>query len=210
MIVGLVGLLVAYVLGSIPSAYYAVKWIKGIDLREVGSGNLGYTNAARVLGYAWAVPVLLFDICKGIIAVLIARWLVPGQEIYAILSGLAAILGHTWTIFLGFQGGGKGVATSAGVFAALSPIPFAAALILFLFTLVVTRIMSLGSIVGAFSLVAAGGVLLGVHSSYAPPWEVFGFSVIAAALVIIRHRPNMMRILDGSEPKLGSKKEGVE
>ncbi|MGC9326599.1 MAG: glycerol-3-phosphate 1-O-acyltransferase PlsY [Candidatus Hinthialibacter sp.] len=200
-------LLTAYLVGSIPFAYYAVQWTKGIDLREVGSGNVGYTNAARILGYTRAAPVLLLDIAKGIAAVWAARWLAPGQEIIAITAGLLSILGHTWTIFLKFHGGGKGVATSAGVFAALTPAPFAIALASFLVTLAATRIMSLGSIVGSAALVAAGGIFIGMESSMAPSWEVFLFSIAAASLVIIRHRSNIGRLLRGEEPKLGASKE---
>lgn len=205
---GALALAAAYVLGSIPSAYYAVRWKKGLDLRQAGSGNLGFTNAARVLGYAWAAPVLLFDIGKGIAAVWIVRWLIPGQEFFAILAGLLAIIGHTWTLFLGFHGGGKGVAVSAGVFAALSPVPFAMAFFLFAVVLTVTRIMSLASIAGAVSLVTAGAVLLGIQSASAPSWEVFWFSVIAAFLVIVRHRSNIQRLLRGEEPLFGAKKGG--
>lgn len=207
MIGGLIGLAAAYILGSIPSAYYAVKWLKGVDLRTVGSGNLGYTNAGRVLGYGWAAPVLLFDILKGALAVLLARWIFPGEEYFAIAAGLAAILGHTWTIFLGFKGGGKGVAVSAGVFSALSPIPFAIAFVLFLITLATTRYMSIGSIVGAASLVAAGGFLLAIGGSFAPSWEVFIFSSIAALLIIVRHHSNIRRLLRGEEPKLSAQKK---
>jgi len=207
MIGGVISLLVAYLLGSIPSAYYAVKWLKGIDLRTVGSGNLGYTNAGRVLGYGWAAPVLLFDILKGTAAVLFVRWLLPGQEYMAIATGLAAILGHTWTIFLGFKGGGKGVAVSAGVFAALSPIPFAIALVLFLLTLAAIRYMSIASITGAISLAASGGALLAKKSPNAPSWEVFIFSTIVALLIVVRHHSNIRRLLRGEEPKFGAKKK---
>ncbi|MBN2327113.1 MAG: glycerol-3-phosphate 1-O-acyltransferase PlsY [Candidatus Omnitrophica bacterium] len=203
----LICLLIAYLVGSIPFAFYAVKWSKGIDLRQVGSGNLGYTNAARILGYSWAAPVLLLDIIKGIAAVMAARWLAPGQEMIAIAAGLLSILGHTWTIFLKFHGGGKGVATSAGVFAALTPASFAIALTSFILTLAATRIMSLGSIIGAVALVAAGGILISIDSSMAPSWEVFLFSIVAALLVIFRHRSNIGRLLRGEEPKLGAPKE---
>jgi len=207
MIGGLISIAIAYLFGSIPSAYYAVKWLKGLDLRTVGSGNLGYTNAGRVLGYGWAAPVLLFDILKGTVAVLFMRWMLPGQETMAIAAGLAAILGHTWTIFLGFKGGGKGVAVSAGVFAALSPVPFAIAFVLFLITLATIRYMSIASITGAASLAVAGGVLLAMKSPRAPSMEVLVFSTLVAILIIVRHHSNIRRLLRGEEPKFSVKKK---
>ena len=205
-----IAILIAYFLGSIPSAYYAVRLVKGEDLRKMGSGNLGYTNAGRALGYGWAVPVLLFDVCKGIAAVLIARWLVPAGEILPIIAGLSSIAGHSWTVFLGFKGGGKGVATTVGVFAALSLAPLLIALVFFLIVLSTSRIMSLASITLAAALAIAGGVLIGLQSQYAPSWEVFIFTVIVSSLVIVRHHSNIKRLLRGEEPKLGAKKEDKE
>lgn len=198
-------LVTAYLLGSIPSAYYAGKWGKGIDLRAYGSGNLGFTNALRALGPKLSAPVLLFDVCKGLTAVFLARWLLPGTELAPVLCGLVAILGHNWTIFLGFQGGGKGVATSSGVFLALMPVPFLLSLAVFLIVLAATRYVSLGSIAGAVALPLAGFVLYWTRLSISPSVEVLTFAVIASLLVVIRHKTNIQRLLDGTEAKIGQK-----
>lgn len=200
-------ILIAYMLGSIPAAYYAGKWVKGIDLRECGSGNLGFTNAWRNLGVKWSIPVLIFDIAKGALSVLIAYQIVPGSDWVAILAGLVAILGHNWTIFLGFKGGGKGVAASAGVFWALMPLPFLITLLLFLVVLFTTRIMSLASITGALTLVLSATVFRVMEFSSAPSAEIYLFSIMAAVMIIVKHKSNIERLLQGTEPKLGEKKE---
>lgn len=206
----LASLILAYLLGSIPSAYYAGKWFRGIDLRKHGSGNLGFTNAWRTLGFKISIPVLIFDIGKGAAAIGATRWLCPGNEIVAVAAGLAAILGHNWTVFLGFQGGGKGVAVSAGVFLALAPVPFVITLVVFLLVLGSTRYMSLASISGAVTLVAAGGILRALQSPAAPPLEVFVFSVAAAVLLVARHTSNIKRLWNGTENRLSFKaKEGA-
>jgi len=196
----------AYFLGSIPSAYYAIKWMKGSDLRDLGSGNLGFTNCARVIGWKCSIPILIFDILKGVAAVSIARCLVPNQELLAVLAGLVAVLGHNWTIFLGFKGGGKGVATSAGVFAALAPVPFIITLVVFLITISTTRYMSLGSMLGGVTLAASSLILIIIQSPAAPSLEVLVFSLMAASLIIIRHITNIRLLLRGEESKLGAKK----
>ncbi len=200
-------LLLAYLLGSIPSAYLAGKWGKGIDLRKVGSGNLGFTNALRALGVKWSVPVLLFDVLKGYVAVWLAQTYSPGHELFVIVCGLVAILGHNWTIFLGFKGGGKGVAASAGVFFALTPICFAIALAAFLVILITTRYMSLASMTLGITLAGAGTCFRWAGSDLAPSIEVYIFSVIAAVLIVIRHQSNIKRLMTGTEKKFGAKEE---
>lgn len=221
-----IAIVIAYLLGSIPSAYYAGKWVKGIDLRTVGSGNLGFTNALRILGWKWSIPVLIFDIMKGSLAVLIAMVLNPpplepfiyhlmgtepsitvAQEITIILSGLAAILGHNWTIFLGFKGGGKGVATTAGVFLALTPIPFLITLTVFLAVLLTTRYMSLASMFGALTLLASCVVFYQFDFNQAPGEVTLGFVFIAVSLVIFRHISNIKRLLAGTENTFGTSKQ---
>jgi glycerol-3-phosphate acyltransferase PlsY len=214
-----IAIVIAYILGSIPSAYYAGKWVKGIDLRTVGSGNLGFTNALRTLGLKWSIPVLLFDILKGVLAIYAASLLTsPSIEETAyrdyviIFSGLAAILGHNWTIFLGFKGGGKGVATTAGVFLALTPIPFLITLIVFLIVLFTTKYMSLASMTGALTLVISCTMFYVLDSNIAPNEVTLGFVVIAVILVLIRHISNIKRLLAGTENKfsLSKKKESPD
>lgn len=231
-----IAVLVAYILGSIPSAYYVGKWVKGVDLRTVGSGNLGFTNALRSLGLKWSIPVLLFDIVKGAFAVLIAMFMTDDyitpfnfhfelgpppihpfyqppfsfhREITIILSGLAAILGHNWTIFLGFKGGGKGVATTAGVFLALTPIPFLITFAVFLTVLFTTKYMSMASMIGALTLLTSCVVFYKFKFDQAPGDVTLCFVFIAASLVIFRHISNIKRLLAGTENKfsLSKKKE---
>ncbi|MBZ0258104.1 glycerol-3-phosphate 1-O-acyltransferase PlsY [bacterium] len=202
----ILALVIAYLLGSIPSAYYMGKWVKGVDLRTVGSGNLGFTNAWRVLGFWMSLPVFAFDVGKGAAAVLVARALAPGLEWLAIAAGLAAILGHNWTIFLGFKGGGKGVAASAGVFAALTPVPFAITFTLFLIILFTTKYMSIASISGAVILVACIYTAHAMGSVFAPSIEVTVFATIAATLLIIKHKSNIQRLWAGTEPRIGRRK----
>ncbi len=223
----LLAIVIAYMLGSVPSAYYAGKWIKGVDLRTAGSGNLGFTNALRVLGLKWSIPVLLFDVLKGAAAIFIAFQLTSFpinfvteisyeeaqyKDYVIVFSGLVAIIGHNWTIFLGFKGGGKGVATSAGVFLALTPIPFFITLAVFLVILFSSRYMSLASILGAVTLAVSCYGLFFLDSTFAPNKVTLGFVFIAALLVIIRHTGNMKRLLAGTENKfsLSKRKEAVD
>ncbi len=197
-------LLLAYGLGSIPSAYFAGKWIKGVDLRQVGSGNLGFTNATRVLGWKLSLPVLLFDLLKGIPGILLARHLTPDYEILAVLAGMLAILGHNWTFFLRFQGGGKGIAVSAGVFLTLAPYCTLIALATFGFILATTKYMSLASISGALALPLSAYLFRSLDYPFAPTPATLIFIIIASALAIFRHRANIRRLLQGEEHKIGS------
>ncbi len=207
MIASFFCIIAAYLLGSIPFAYLAGRWAKGIDLRTVGSGNLGFTNAWRTLGPKWSLPVLLFDVLKGAVAVWLAQGLRPDNELLAILCGLIAIMGHNWTIYLGFRGGGKGVAATAGVFLALTPISFLLALLVFLSTLYLTRIMSVSSILLAISLVFAQLGLRIIQSTHAPSDAVFYVSILVASIIVIRHRSNIRRLWNGTETKFVIKKE---
>lgn len=195
-------LLGAYLLGSIPAAYLAGRLAKGIDLREHGSGNLGFTNAWRLLGPGWSIPVLVVDILKGVAAVWCAFLAAPALPWMAIGCGLAAIIGHTCTVFLGFRGGGKGVATSAGVFATLMPLPFLAAALVFCTLLFSLRIMSVASMAGALTLSGAALGLALSNSAHAPAPELIGFSLITTVLLIVRHHSNIRRLLSGTEPRM--------
>lgn len=194
----------SYLAGTVPFAWIVTKAVTGRDLREIGSGNVGATNAARALGGRWFLAVFLLDAAKGAVAV---RLLAPTVEALAkpdalrlaIGCGLAAILGHVTCPWLGFRGG-KGVATGAGVLAALMPLAALCALGAFFAALFTTRFVSLASCVGA-AAIAPAAWLLG-----APAVTVW-FGAVVAALVIFLHRRNFARIAAGTEPKAFAKKE---
>ncbi|MDH7480170.1 MAG: glycerol-3-phosphate acyltransferase, partial [Syntrophomonadaceae bacterium] len=136
----------SYLLGSIPWGYLVGVWWKGLDIRRYGSGNIGTTNAFRILGPGPGTVVLLGDILKGTLAVLLAKSI--GSELLAVAAGLAAIAGHSWSIFLGFRGG-RGVATGAGVILGLVPLAIPVLFLLWAGTILVTRYVSVGSITAA-------------------------------------------------------------
>jgi len=198
-----VGILIAYLLGSIPAALIAGKLVRGIDLREHGSGNLGATNVLRTLGPFVAAPVLLFDLLKGVLPVLVLPLWFPSErsDLWAIGYGVAAIVGHVWPVFLLGRGGGKGVSTTAGVIAALAPLPFGVAFVIFAVVVAVTRYVSLASIVAAASLPA---VLL-LKRPIAPPLIAFG--VFIAVFVLWTHRTNLGRLMRGEESRIGRRPE---
>lgn len=194
-----VGLLPAYLLGSIPAALIAGRLVRGIDLRQYGSGNLGATNVLRTLGAAVAVPVLIFDALKGALPVaLLPGWFPTTRpDLWAIGYGVAAILGHVRPVFLLGRGGGKGVATTAGVIAALAPLPFAVASLIFAVVVGVTRYVSLGSMVAAVSL----PLVLLLRRPVTPSLIYFGLFI--AGFVLWTHRANIGRLVRGEESRLG-------
>jgi len=200
------GLVLAYLAGSIPAAYIAGKVTRGLDLRQHGSGNLGATNVYRVLGAKVAVAVLLFDAAKGAVHVLWFPHLVaprvsgPGRlTLWAIAFGIAAIIGHVRPVFLLWKGGGKGVATASGVFGALAPAAIGIALLVWLAVLVVSGYMSLASLAGAAVLPVAIAVTGGLRS------PLFVVSLVVAAFVFWTHRSNIGRLRRGEEPRFGRK-----
>jgi glycerol-3-phosphate acyltransferase PlsY len=199
----LVGVLVSYLAGSIPFAYLAGK-MKGVDLREHGSGNLGATNAVRVLGKGIGAFVYLGDTLKGMLPVLLLPPLLDAArpDLWAIAFGLAAIVGHIFPVFLLFQGGGKGVATSGGVFFGLAFVPTLIALISFILVVAITRRVSLGSISAAIVLPIAVIVARGVID----PLSII--CIVVCLIVIWMHRSNISRIRAGTEPKIGDRKRG--
>ena len=198
------GLVLAYLAGSIPAAFIAGKLTRGIDLRQHGSGNLGATNVYRVLGAKVAVIVLLFDAAKGAIPVLWLPRLLPQSDarvasLWAIAFGLAAIIGHVRPVFLLWKGGGKGVATASGVFGALAPAAIVITLVVWLAVLMTSGYMSLASLAGAVALPLAVAIIAGVKS------PVFAVSVLVAAFVFWTHRSNIRRLRRGEEPRFGRK-----
>ena len=185
--------LVAYLLGSIPFGLWLVKAWKGIDVREVGSGNIGTTNVYRAAGKGAAIAVFLLDAAKGTLPVALALWLNLGAWA-AVGVGAAAILGHSKSIFLGFTGG-KSVATGIGTVLALSPVGAAIALAIWGAVFATTRMVSLGSIVAA---VALPGILYALGA----PMPYLIFVAAAALYVVVRHRANIQRLLAGKENRL--------
>lgn len=187
--------LLGYLFGSIPFAFLVTR-PRGFDIRDVGSGNVGAANVLRAAGVMPAVAVMLLDIAKGAMAVLVAR-LLTGDLAVVTAAGCAAIVGHIYPAWLGFRGG-KGVAASAGVFAMLAPVATAIAATVFVGTIVITRFMSAGSIAGALALavaVAVGNV----------PAPVIAGAVLAAILIVHRHRENLSRLISGTERRIGSR-----
>jgi glycerol-3-phosphate acyltransferase PlsY len=196
------GLLLAWLAGSLPTAYLVGK-AYGVDLRTVGSGNLGATNALRTLGWKAGLLVYLVDTLKGALPVaLLPRLLASAfggaaHPHWGMAFGLAAVLGHVKPVFLRGKGGGKGVATASGVFLAMAPIPALGALLAFIGTVWTTRYVSLGSLVGAVVLTTVAGWQLGVRA------PVFGLAVAVTAFVFYTHRENIARLRAGTERKLG-------
>ncbi len=189
-------LILGYFLGSIPSGWLAGRWLKDIDLRELGSGSTGATNVLRQVGKGPALVVFLIDVGKGAAAVLIARALGLGDWIQ-VLAGLTALAGHIWPVWLGFKGG-KAVATGFGMFLGLAWPVGLASFGVFLLTLWLFRIVSLSSVLAAVSL-----PLLMIRFSGIGSYILI--ALVAMGLVIWRHRSNLSRILKGSEPKIGQK-----
>lgn len=193
--IALLGLLIAYAVGSIPAAYLAGK-AAGVDLRAQGSGNLGATNVVRVLGLRTGLIVFAVDLAKGAAPVaLLPRFLPAGSTgpWIAIAYGAAAIVGHTRPLWLGFRKGGKGVATACGVFLALAPAPTLVVVGVFAAAFASTGYVSLGSLVAAGALPALVAAALGVRA------PVFAVSVLVPAFVFWTHRANMGRLARGEE-----------
>lgn len=203
----IVAVVLAYASGSIPFAYLAGRLLKGIDLRTVGSGNLGATNVYRTLGAPAAIVVLLLDALKGALPVLLLTPRISEVVIaplgsatpawMGLVLGIAAILGHAKPVFLLWVGRGKGVATTAGVFAALVPVALLVALGAFVLVVWRTRIVSLGSMVAALLLPAAVAWRVGPGSPFAL------VAIAVAGFVVWTHRANIERLRAGTEPRLG-------
>jgi glycerol-3-phosphate acyltransferase PlsY len=193
---GFFSLILGYLLGSIPSGWLAGRWLKGIDLRELGSGSTGATNVLRQVGKGPALVVFLIDVGKGAAAVLLARAFGQSDWIQ-VLAGLTALAGHIWPVWLNFKGG-KAVATGFGMFLGLAWPVGLASFGVFLLTLWLFRIVSLSSVLAAVSL-----PLLMIRFSGIGSYILI--ALVALGLVLWRHRSNLSRILEGSEPKVGQK-----
>ncbi len=201
-----VALVVSYLLGSIPTAYLFGRLLKGVDIRKVGSGNIGATNAMRALGKGPGIMVLLLDILKGFIVVVFlgdyfsSRPILWQEQNLRIIMGLCSICGHNWTIFLNFKGG-KGIATSFGVLLGLAlklpglGILIGVLILTWLIVFIIWRLVSLASIVAAIALPVS--ILFLKQSAV-----LAIVSLILCIFVILRHKSNLLRIFQGKEPRL--------
>ena len=186
-----------YLAGSIPFGYVLARFVLGVDVRTVGSGNIGGTNVARAGGKALGVTVIVLDAAKAIVPILVARRLLAGAPhglLWVVLVALAAFVGHLFPVWLGFKGG-KGVATGLGIFAVLAPWGAVAGLVTYGLVYAATRISSLGSLLGTSACAVATFVLHGVRS----PVSWAGLAL--AALIVLRHRENIRRLLSGEEKR---------
>jgi glycerol-3-phosphate acyltransferase PlsY len=182
----------AYLVGAFPTGILLAK-AQGVDLRQVGSGNIGATNVGRAMGKRWAILVLLVDAAKGVAPVLVARALDLGPWVEA-TGAVAAVVGHSYNIFLAGQGG-KGVATSLGGALAISPPAAGVAFLLYVLIYLLFRISSVGSLSGIISFPAALWLLGPRHPAY------LVFAAAAAVVVLVRHRENLRRLVRGQELK---------
>src|SRR3954470_15995408 len=194
--------LLGYLLGAIPAGYIAGR-IAGVDIRKEGSGNVGATNVVRVLGKKYGYPVFFIDVLKGVIAVVSASYLANrfGQSAHvvllAILAGVACVIGHNFPVWLGFRGG-KGVATSVGVVFALMPIAAIAVLVVWVLTFQLGRWVSLASVIAALALPIAVALC---YLRGPGGMTLLSFSAVLTLLVLLRHRSNLVRLVQGTEPR---------
>lgn len=195
---------IGYLLGSIPSGQIVARLYGGVDLSTRGSGKTGATNVLRTLGPGAALVVVLGDLAKGIVAVLVARWLVhpvEAQQVAEVLAGFAAVIGHNWSIYIKLKGG-RGVVVSAAVFIILCWPAALISAVIAVAAIALSRFVSLGSLIGA----AVGLVLLTafvVWAHYPAAYLIYG--VLAAPLIWLRHLDNIQRLLAGTERKLGQR-----
>lgn len=211
-------IILSYLVGSIPNSIIISKAVKGIDIREHGSGNAGGTNVMRVLGWKYGVTAMLLDALKGVVAVVfIARLHYGGMPfenvtpfddftLVQIIAGISAVIGHIWTVFAGFKGG-KGIATALGMLIIIVTIDMLVAVAVFALVVTISRYVSLGSILGA---IAVPLTLIIRENLFHVNIEGYGtllpFVIFVSLLVIYTHRKNVIRLINGSESKLNFSK----
>jgi glycerol-3-phosphate acyltransferase PlsY len=190
-------LVASYFIGAIPTSYLLSRFFAGIDLRQQGSGNLGATNLYRVLGWKYAIPAALVDIAKGFIPVVVFAPRESPSQLFALACGVAAIVGHVFSVFVGFKGG-KGVATAAGVMLGLTPLALGVSAAVWAVMVRITGYVSLASI-SAAAVLPIGVYLL------EDPWTpaLLWIAAAIAAGVIVLHRRNIERLLKGTESRFG-------
>ena len=210
IILGFIVLLVAYLMGSVPTAVWVGKSFYGIDVREHGSGNAGATNTFRVLGKSAGIPVLLIDALKGWLAVMLPVWFLGGFdspvlfENFRVTCGAMAVIGHVLPVFAGFRGG-KGVATLMGVAFGMFPLAALGGVALFLVVLLFTHYVSLGSILAS---IGYGLFLLLVEKVHHDATIIF--AVMIPLLVILTHKANIQRLISGNESRTYLRKGGKQ
>ncbi|HET9150440.1 MAG TPA: glycerol-3-phosphate 1-O-acyltransferase PlsY [Gemmatimonadales bacterium] len=192
----LLALVASYLLGAIPTSLIVGRLFRGIDLRKHGSGNLGATNVYRTLGPKFAIPVGLFDMAKGAVPVMVIAPLVSASAYFAIVCGIMAVIGHVFSVFVGFKGG-KGVATASGVMLGLTPWAVLVSFLVWALIVRLTGYVSLGSIVSALILPVAAWLL---HPSARP---LIWIQVLVAVAIVWLHRANIRRLLAGTENRFG-------
>lgn len=202
-------IIASYFIGSIPTAYIFGRVLKGIDIRKFGSGNVGATNALRVLGKKAGISVLIIDMLKGLIPVVLLGKLITGlspkinAELIYIVIGVTCILGHNWTVFLSFKGG-KGMATTLGVLLGLSlvlpglKIIFGLIILAWIIVFTATRIVSAASVISAITLPI-------LTICFKKSALLIALSIILSSLIILRHKANIARLLQGKEPRISLK-----
>jgi len=188
--------LASYLLGAIPTSYLVVRLVKGQDLRRLGSGNLGATNLYRTLGWRYAIPVGLFDMLKGMLPVVVFGPRAGGGPLLPLLLGLAALIGHVFSVFVRFRGG-KGVATGAGIVLGLAPWAFLAAFGVWLVVVATSGYVSLGSMIAAVLLPPA------VYLLHPERRDLVWLFALIAALIVFFHRANIKRLVAGTEHRFG-------
>ena len=199
---------VGYLFGSFPAGYFAGR-LAGVDVRTVGSGNIGATNVLRVLGKKWGYPVFIMDALKGFAAVRSAYLLAdywPATKLFAdyfaIVAALMSVAGHMFPVWLGFKGG-KGVATSAGALIGLMPLAVPVVFLVWVIVFETTRYVSVASIVASIALPVIAGLL--AHWNFVHTWALIYFSILIMLLVLWRHRSNFARLLNGTEQRFTRK-----
>ena len=197
IIIGLVFVVAAYLIGNFNFAYILVKFLKNEDVRDYGSGNAGTTNVLRVMGKNVAIPVFLLDALKGCLVIVVGRYLLNLDEVFLVCGGIAVVAGHNWPAFLQFRGG-KGTATSIGVFLVYDWEVAIIAIMIGLIVLAIWKMVSLTSIVG-MTMLPVFALLLGRTIT-----EVV-FAVVLCLFSLFQHRKNIGRIIQGRESKLGQK-----
>lgn len=189
----LAAVLGGYLAGSVPTGYWLVRLVRGIDIRRVGSRSIGATNVWRAMGWKVGVPTILVDVAKGLVPALVASLLV--NDIAGVLAGFAALVGHARPVFLKFERGGKAVATTGGMMIGLAPLVAVGALIVWAVTFLVARYVSVASMAAALSLPVFAFAL-------AESWPVRIVTFLAAAAILFLHRENIKRLFGHREPRV--------